>query len=77
MQITETQVLRALGKNQDKLDGGFDIFDDGVTIYLRKPYVFADGWSSIHFEWKEPFVLRTIREYSRGIRTVDLADWRS
>ena len=76
MQITETQVLRALGKNQDKLDGGFDIFDDGVTIYLQKPYVFADGWSSSHFPADEEPV-KTISEWSQGVRAVDPSDWRS
>ena len=76
MQITETQVLRALGKNQDKLDGGFDIFDDGVTIYLRKPYGFADGGSSSHFPADEA-PLKTIQAWSKGIRAVDPADWRS
>ena len=77
MQITETQVLRALGKNQDKLDTEWtQIYDDGISVALQKPYVFADGWSSSHFPADEA-PLKTIREWAKGIRAVDPADWRS
>ena len=77
MQITGTQVLRALGKNQDKADKEQSfIYDDAITVCLKKPYVFDDGWSLGRFPADEA-PLQTIQEWSKGIRAVDPADWRS